>query len=178
MLAQHAEALPRPVHQEPFADPVLQRTADFLRGIGLQVRRGALDDGCFLPGLALIGGALVVDESRLKYPGDLLHEAGHLAMLTAAERSRVDGTLAADGGEELGAIAWSYAAALHLALDPAVLFHPGGYRDGAAALLENFAEGRYLGVPYLQWLGLTLEPRQALAQGCPPYPHMLRWLRD
>ncbi|MBX3654747.1 MAG: hypothetical protein KIS62_18015 [Ramlibacter sp.] len=151
---------------------------EFLRSLGLQVRRDELGDDCFLPGLALEAGTLVVDESRLKYPGDLLHEAGHLAVLTTAERARVDGTLAAEGGEEMGAIAWSYAAARHLGLDLAVLFHPQGYRDGADALLENFAQGHYVGVPYLQWLGLTLEPGPAAQQGCAPYPHMLRWLRE
>jgi hypothetical protein len=33
-----------------------------------------------------------------------------------------------------------------------------------------------VGVSYLQWLGLTLEPARAAQQGVPPYPHMLCWL--
>ena len=78
----------------------------------------------------------------------------------------------------MGAICWSYAAALHLGIDPAIIFHPHGYRSGSDSLLENFREGRYLGVPLLQWMGLTYEPRQASERGCAPYPHMTRWLRE
>lgn len=161
---------------KPFADPVTARMVDFVRGIGLPVVRGVLDDTAFLPGLALEAGGIVVDEARLLYPGDILHEAGHLAVMPVEKRAQTQGRLDADGGEEMGAIAWSYAAALHLGLDPAVLFHPDGYKDGAHALRENFAQGRFVGVPYLQWLGLTLEPPRAAQLGMPPYPHMLRWL--
>lgn len=159
-----------------FEDPVTAGIVDFVRGIGLPVVRGALDDTAFLPGLALEAGGIVVDEARLLYPGDILHEAGHLAVMPVEKRMRTQGRLDADGGEEMGAIAWSFAAALHVGLDPAVLFHADGYKDGAHALRENFAAGRYVGVPYLQWLGLTLEPPRAAQQGVPPYPHMLRWL--
>jgi hypothetical protein len=77
----------------------------------------------------------------------------------------------------MAAIAWSYAAARRLDLDLAILFHPDGYKGGAASLAENFAAGRYIGVPMLQWFGMTLEPRQAREQGAEPYPHMLRWMR-
>ena len=45
------------------------------------------------------------------------------------------------------AIAWSYAAAVHLGLDPAVVFHEAGYRGGSGSLIENFAQERYIGVP-------------------------------
>lgn len=161
---------------KPFDDPLIARIVGFVRGIGLPVVRGELDDTAFLPGLGLEAGGIVIDEARLLYPGDILHEAGHLAVMPADKRSRTQGRLDADGGEEMGAIAWSYAAVLHLGLDPAVLFHPDGYREGADALLENFADGRYVGVPYLQWLGLTLEPARAAQQGVPAYPHMLGWL--
>ena len=161
---------------KPFEDPVTARIVGFVRGIGLSVVRAELDDTAFLPGLALEAGHLVIDEGRLLYPGDILHEAGHLAVMPGDKRVQSNGRLGTDGGQEMGAIAWSYAAALHLGLDPAVLFHADGYRDGAGALLENFAEGRFVGVPYLQWLGLTLEPARAVQQGVPPYPHMLGWL--
>ena len=82
-----------------------------------------------------------------------------------------------DGGDELGAIAWSYAAALHLRLDPSVVFHEHGYHGGSQSILENFAAGRYIGIPTLQWRGLTLDEKKARALGVKPYPHMLRWLR-
>jgi hypothetical protein len=43
---------------------------------------------------------------------------------------------------------------------------------------EPSAERRYFGVPALQWIGLTAEPRRARELGVPPFPHMLKWLRD
>jgi hypothetical protein len=56
--------------------------------------------------------------------------------------------------------------------------HENGYRGGAQSILDNFREGRYFAVPTLQWIGLTAEPRRALELGVPPFPHMLKWLRD
>ena len=159
-----------------FTDPLTGRIARFVREIGLAVRPGVVEDAAFLPGLALQDGGIVIDESRLLYPGDILHEAGHLAVLPAVVRARTTGRLEADGGQEMGAIAWSWAAAAHLGLDPAVVFHADGYKQGANAVLENFAQGRFVGVSYLQWLGLTLEPARVGQQAGPPYPHMLRWL--
>ena len=75
-----------------------------------------------------------------------------------------------DGGDELGAIAWSYAAALHLQLDPGVVFHEQGYHGGSQSILENFAAGRYIGVPMLQWRGLTLDEKSARPLGVEALP--------
>ncbi len=107
-----------------------------------------------------------------------MHEAGHMAMLPPALRGEVEGDAGDNGGLEMAAIAWSYAAALHTGLDPAVVFHPAGYRGGSEALLENFAAGRYFGVPMLEWVGLTATGKRAAALGVPPYPSMLKWLRE
>ena len=158
-----------------FSDPLIARLADFVRGIGIDVRAAALPEPTFLPGLAIRGGALLIDEERLSYPGDILHEAGHIAVSDSAVRSQPD--LKPSDGEEIATLAWSYAAALHLGIAPEIVFHPDGYKGGASALLENFAAGRYLGVPLLQYFGMSVEPRHAAARGVEPYPHMLRWLR-
>lgn len=161
-----------------FADPLTVRIAAFLDHIGLEVRARALPEECFLPGIRIHGGALLVDEERLLYPGDLLHEAGHLAITPAERRGELGGDVGSDLGEEIGAIAWSYAAAVHLEIDPAVVFHPHGYRGSSRGFLDNFSQGRYVGVPLLQWMELTLDEKNAREQGVAPYPHMLRWLRD
>ena len=73
-------------------------------------------------------------------------------------------------------MAWSYAALRHLELDPAVVFHDGGYSGGARTLLANFSAGRYVAVPMLQWLGMTADAQRAVELGVAPYPNMLRWL--
>jgi len=149
--------------------------AAFVRGVGLDVRPAVLAADTFLPGLQISDGAILVDEGRLAHPGDLLHEAGHLAVTDPAERRAP--TLEPTPGDEMAAIAWSYAALVHLALAPEVVFHPDGYKGGAQALIDAFTGGGWVGAPLLQWYGMTLEPEQAVAQGLAPYPHMLRWLR-
>ena len=156
--------------------PVTGQIIAFVRTIGLPVAIAEVDVEAFLPGIAIADGGLRIDPTRLAYPGDVLHEAGHLAVLPPQERRLCGACLPVDGGQEMGAIAWSYAAAVHLGLDAAVLFHSEGYKGDAAALRENFQQGHYIGVPYLQWLKLSWEPRQALARGVPAYPTMLRWL--
>jgi hypothetical protein len=57
-----------------------------------------------------------------------------------------------------------------------VVFHPHGYKGSAASLIQAFRDGA-LGVPLLQWMGLTLDATRAAEAGLPSYPHMLRWLR-
>ena len=159
-------------------DPLTARMMEFLAGIGLAVRYGEVGETTVVPGIDIEHGVIVVDEARLKWPGDLLHEAGHLAVVPADRRSAMHATAGDDGGEEMAAIAWSYAAAIHLGIDPAVVFHDGGYRGGGSNLLENFTAGRTVGIPILQWLGMTFDEKRARTEGVAPYPHMLRWLRE
>lgn len=158
-----------------FADPLTQRLADFVRGIGIPVVAGETPEPTFLPGLDIRHGAVVVDEARLTYPGDLLHEAGHLAVTEPQARSAP--TICPTDGEEIATLAWTYAASVHLGLDPAVVFHPDGYKGGSAALIETFTTGGTLGTPLLQWYGLTVDPKNAAERGVPPFPHMIRWVR-
>ena len=164
----------------------LVRIVQFLEEIGIAVRRAELAEDTFLPGVLVEAGGLVIDAARLAHPGDLLHEAGHLAVLTAAERAKAGADLQSGPGEEIAAIAWSYAACVHLGLDAAVVFHDDGYKGEGAALRENFSAGRYIGVPLLQWYGLTRERANGAAGaetmeregGEGAYPRMVRWLRE
>ena len=156
--------------------PVTARIVRFLEQTGLAVRWELLEEPTRLPGISIDRGALVVDRSRLQYPGDLLHEAGHLAVIPADERAQLVGDAGSDPAREMMAMAWSYAALRHLRLDPAVVFHEGGYGRGSRSLLANFSSGRYVAVPMLQWLGMTADAERAVELGVEPYPNMLRWL--
>jgi len=158
-----------------FANPLTERMAAFLCGIGIDVRAERLPAETFLPGLDIRHGAILVDEERLAHPGDLLHEAGHIAVAPSAQRA--EPTLTPDAGDELATLAWSYAALSHLALEPAIVFHTEGYKRGAQSLIEAFTGGGSMGVPLLQYYGMTVEPKNAAARGVEPFPHMLRWLR-
>jgi hypothetical protein len=157
--------------------PVARRLVTFLESIGIPVRIGGATEQGSVPGLDVQGGGIVVDPPKLAHPGDLLHEAGHLAVADPSVRGLP--RLTPTPGDEMAAIAWSYAAVLHLGLDPAIVFHPDGYRGGSASILENFAAGRTFGVPLLQYYGMTIDPRGGSSRGAGerPYPHMVRWLR-
>ena len=159
-----------------FDDPVVAHFAAFIERIGIKVDVAELGDGMVVPGIAIRDGALLVDPARLEWPGDLLHEAGHIAVTDPALRPTLR-EVPHDPGEEMAAIAWSCAAALAAGVDPALVFHEGGYRGGSGAVLRAFNEGEYFGVPPLQWFGMTGEPRHAAALGRPAFPEMLRWLR-
>ncbi len=150
-------------------DPVLARIVDFLTAVGVDVRLERIDRATVLPGLTIDHGALVIDEAALRHVGDVLHEAGHVAITPLADRAALNTNVGDDGGNEMGALAWSFAAARHLGIDAEVVFHDQGYRGGARALVENFTAGRYIGVPMLVWRGLTTEQ---------DYPVMARWLAD
>ena len=150
----------------------------FIREIGIQVVETELPDDCFLPGLTIERNAIRMDPERLKFPGDLLHEAGHLAV-TAEELRPLIGTPEMDpawpgDGDELAAILWSYAALKYLEIKPEVVFHPEGYKNESEWLIKQFEEGNYIGLPLLEWMGFCVALEK---EGVKPFPHMLKWLR-
>jgi hypothetical protein len=152
----------------------------FLRRIGIEVATASLGD-TFLPGLELDRGRLLFDPSKLTYPGDLLHEAGHVAVAPPEVRPLLSGAVDVPGvdmGElEMAVVPWSYAAALEIGIDPALVFHSGGYRGKSAGMLATFAVGVYPGVALLERFGMAASPRRAEALGVSPYPKMISWLR-
>jgi hypothetical protein len=156
--------------------PTATLILDWLRQIGLTVRLAPLGASTFLPGVTLAPGGLIVDPERLLYPGDLLHEAGHLATMLPEQRAAAGSNAGSDMGDEIAAQTWSYAAAVNLGLAPEIVFHPAGYKGSAASLIQIYRDGN-AGVPLLQWMGLTLDSTRAAAISAPPYPHMIRWLR-
>lgn len=148
----------------------------FMDEIGLCWEPAELDSTSFLPGLCIQDGCLRVDAARLRFPGDILHEAGHLAVTPAVDRSRLGPGGLQDPGLEIASLAWSYAACRHLGLAPEVVFHPDGYKGQAAWLAENFRSGGNMGQPLLAWMGLTSWGTQG--DGTARYPAMARWLRE
>ena len=158
-------------------DETLRRIVDFIRSIGIEVNEGAMTRETLVPGIDIVHGALLIDETMMCKPADLLHEAAHIALTLPAGRSALDGTVNTSATEEISAIAWTWAASRHLEIDPADTFHEEVISGNGPTLLENFSNGRYVGVPMLQYWGLAVEPKHAVARGVDAYPHMLRWLR-
>jgi hypothetical protein len=165
-----------------FENNVTQKIVDFIKEIGIEVMPAQINRPTFLPGILVERGKLFVDDAKLMYPGDLLHEAGHIAVCPNDLRSNLNDEVALPDVNmdaiEAQAIAWSYAACLCLGLDPTVVFHAGGYKGRSEGLLLNFRLGVYLGLNGLQEAGMTATELTAGESGTHVYPHMLKWLRD
>lgn len=165
-----------------FSGFVTRRIVEFLRDIGLTIDGRKIEGGTFLPGILVRAGGLIVDEEKLTYPGDILHEAGHLAVAPGDIRAQLSDEVDLPGFDmgsiESGAIAWSYAAAIHLKLDPAIVFHENGYKGKAEFLLHNFSMGVGVGVNVLEEAEMALSGTKANSAGVEPFPKMLKWVRD
>ncbi|TWI96381.1 hypothetical protein JN11_04115 [Mucilaginibacter frigoritolerans] len=154
---------------------------DFVESVGIKVFKMPIDGDTFLPGLQLKDGALIVDTEKLLYPGDILHEAGHLATMPPAIRETMNDNLPPtqeNQGGEMMALAWSYAAARYLNINPHIVFHADGYKGGGENLVQNFTEGRCVGLPLLQWAGMAYDEQKAKEFNKPPFPYMINWLRE
>lgn len=158
---------------------VLNSVLCFLEQIGLFYYLETIEEDTFLPGIKLRDGTLVIDTEKLLYPGDVLHEAGHLACMPPHIRKDMNDNLEdcdMHRGGEMMAIAWSYAACIFLEINPEVVFHQHGYKGGAQNLIENFSAGNNLGLPLLQWSGMSYDGVTAATAGQKPFPHMISWI--
>lgn len=146
--------------------------------VGIPVQWGPVTDGLLLPGIWIENAGLTIDTDRLLFAGDVLHEAGHLAVMAPGDRAAARGTLPEDGGQEIAALTWSYAMALEFDLPLDVVFHDA-FKANGPWLRKTFSEGCILGQPLLQYWQMT---RMAGAEphfdGLPAFPKMGKWLRD
>ena len=156
-----------------------QDCVSFIQSLGIEIEWVESLSSTIVPGFAIERGVLQICEAEILYPGDILHEAAHLAVIPKGDHPNLSNTFIGQRpqfqAEEMMCIAWSYAACLHLKLDPEFVFHPDGYKGGGQYLAENFKEGRYIGVPMLQYAGMALE---SAAGDQAAYPAMIKWVRD
>jgi len=160
------------------SDVLIKRMLDFINSIGLEYNFETIETNTFLPGLNFREGVLIIDRDKLLYPGDILHEAGHLACMPPDIRKTMTGGLENNNinqGGELMAIAWSYAACLNLGIDATVVFHEYGYKDAGSSIVANFDQGNYFGVPMLEWCGMCYTAATARRLNVQPFPKMISW---
>ncbi|WP_130733935.1 hypothetical protein [Flavobacterium sp. J27] len=163
-------------------EATLEKITSFLSEIGIPLLKKELTDDTFLPGLALSNKGIEIDYNKLLYPGDILHEAGHLAVTTAEDREKIGTPNMPQEwptqGDEIGAMLWSYAAAIHLEIPLDVVFHSNGYKGSSEWLIQSYKENNFIGLPLLEWFGLTYGPEKAIENNTKPFPHMKQWMRD
>lgn len=151
---------------------ILEKIIHFLHSIQIPVVEATLSKDTFLPRISIKGDTILIDSEDLKYPGDLLHEAGHIAVTEKQLRPLI-GTKKMDpnwpsAGDEIATILWSYAAARHLDLDLHVVFHSGGYKEDNQWIIDEFNNQTYTGLPLLEWMSLCTKEE---------FPVMKKWLR-
>ncbi|MGZ4116411.1 MAG: hypothetical protein ACXVPY_02970 [Bacteroidia bacterium] len=149
----------------------------FLSDIGIEVEEDQIENETFLPGLEIRNGVLIFDRKKLIYSGDLLHEAGHIAVSEASLRKSLNGNVIAEKperrGEELAAMLWSYAVCKKLNISPEIVFHKDGYKGDSEWILNNYKDKTFIGLPLLVWMGMTYD--KSNPDG---FPVMRKWLRD
>ena len=186
-------------------NPVWQ-CVDFLDRIGIatQERPGATG---VLAGLAIVGGCIHFDDDVCT-AADLLHEAGHLAVLPSQWRRKASGDLDrlfpemfADGsadnldpdGPEMRAMlqcgeaeatAWAWAASMHIGLSPLQTIEDNTYYNedgtpGGADVRLALQCGAYAGINGLQAAGWCAASSViARHRGLPLYPKLRRWIQQ
>ncbi|QHS59398.1 hypothetical protein [Chitinophaga agri] len=151
----------------------------FLNEVGIQTSFRSIGEESFLPGLLIENGNIVIDKDSLQHPGDILHEAGHIAVVPSVDRPRLTAETIIKRkdreAEEVMAIAWSYAACMHLGIDPAYVFHIDGYRGGSHDIMESCGKNEYIGMFMLQSVGMAKAGKKG--RGGISNPHITNWLR-
>lgn len=170
--------------------------ATFLDRIGIPVILSPGADG-FLPGIRILGGSILVTAADDGLAGDLLHEAGHVAVVPALFRPLIDDDVSGlepafgeyieahpDGfsypedpvcrgiiqSGEQEAAAWSYAAAVAAGIDPWLPFSKG-FNDEGRDVLERMRIRQHYGINGLAAGGMTR------LRGADAFPSMIRWLQ-
>ncbi|WP_268036971.1 hypothetical protein [Algoriphagus sp. PAP.12] len=150
-----------------------QHILDFLKQINIPVKETKLDQPTFLPGILIERGTLILDPEKLKYPGDLIHEAGHIALMNNEEKKIIAGDVSQHRtpgqDDEMAVLAWTFAASKHLGLPLDIIFHEDGYKGASPMLIDQFETGNYIGLPLLVWMDLC---------DYESFPKMKKWVRD
>lgn len=162
----------------------LQPILSFLEKKDIPFALENIKKNSFLPGILIQNGTLIIDTALLQFPGDVLHEAGHIAVAPPATRMHLSDPISDNAQldfdaatHELMTLAWSYAAAIECGIPPEVVFHPEGYKGQHQSILYSFQTGQYIGLPMLQWLGMAYDAQQAHLNNAQSFPHMIQWLR-
>ncbi len=159
----------------------------------------------FLNGICIYEGKVLFDASALDFEvGDILHEAGHLAVIPAQFRryatydvetsckEHFDAYIAAhpngfgypedatcraimQAGEQ-EAIAWSFAAALAAKVQPEAIFHGSSYGEDTKGLIDSLRMGFHVGIHGLHAAGMTVLPHISRIKNA--FPQMVKWVQD
>ncbi|MGF1700382.1 hypothetical protein L4D09_08725 [Photobacterium makurazakiensis] len=108
--------------------------------------------------------------------GEILFMAALIAITPEEERFRLSCAKCNDNHDNMMALAWCWAAIHHLELSIDILLYSFSNAP-CYQVLERWSECRFLGVPLLQNVGMTVEPTCRNVDSNTTFPKMLRWVR-
>jgi len=88
-------------------------------------------------------GEIIINTGLLKYPGNILYVAGHIAVLprdSCYENGYISAASNTHQATEIIAMAWSYATCIHLGFGPYIVFPPDGYKGQSEKLIKHYRE--------------------------------------
>jgi len=180
------------------------RAIEFVRSIGIPVSTTDSEEvaSAFVPYCRVKGGGLMVNPEKV-FPGDIIHEAGHIAVIPSRFRPSASGTFGKSLREmkdymdananaigrfpedptlrgimqsgEAEATAWQYAAAQHIGLPDEWLFPPGSFEGNGEENLMRLKANSYMGINGLQAAGWT-KVREISRLELPTFPKLAFWL--
>jgi hypothetical protein len=166
-----------------------------LNKLGIKSVFGDIRDS-FISGVAIKNGTLIIDKDCSI--SNLLHEAGHLAVLPKEYRTQANDDLAhvlrkmykeVDCSkeenrrfmqcEDAEATAWAYAFGIRCNVDTDLIIDSDQYDGTGRDVLESLALGSGFGVSGLSRLGWCATNKiHSISSGLPMFPHLIKWLND
>src|SRR5689334_14396114 len=95
-------------------DELIDLISRFVRSKGIETSEQKIEGNSFFRGISIDKGVLIIEREKVVHPGDLLHEAGHIAVVSPEERKKLSDNVAEDRpgkeGEEMSVMLWTWAA--------------------------------------------------------------------
>ena len=180
----------------------LLKTVDFLNKIGLNTvfaNDNNVFKDTFMKNVSMIDGTLFINKKTKT--SDLLHEAGHLAVLHPDYRKLVNNNLTSilkktateidiskqENSkymycEDVCATAWAGAVGFYLKLKDNDIIDKKQYQNWGADILYSLKNNCYMGIKQLQYAGFCVQYESAkrLTQfaDLPVYPQLKKWIQD
>jgi dienelactone hydrolase len=173
----------------------------FLREQGIECH-SVHGTGGFVPGVRIVSGALHYDPD-VACTANLLHEAGHVAILPSIYRAQANDDISKVARKMLAevfeapdvdpdspqacaamqcsdpeATAWAYSAGRHLGIPDELVIRDTDYQSEGDQIRLALKAGAYAGINGLARAGFCVVTRTAAAvTGRPRYPTLSRWLQ-
>ena len=114
---------------------------------------------------------------------DILHEAGHLAVtLQLLKEIELERKKCQQNGQlramKLARFYGRMRLFTHLKLPLEFVFHPNGYKNNSEWFISNFNDENYIGLPFLEWAGITLSENRAAIEEEKAFSCNAKMVRD